>query len=130
MTRYLLDTTALIDFSKQRDPAYSHILAWIDAGDTLAVCAINIAEFYAGLSPEDATKWEEFIATLTYWPISPKAAMRAGQDRYALARRGLTITTTDALVTVVSREQEAILVTSNVKDYPMGDITLFPLLPQ
>lgn len=30
MTTYLLDTTALIDFSKRREPAYSRILAWID----------------------------------------------------------------------------------------------------
>src|SRR5438128_85503 len=124
MTRYLLDTTALIDFSKQREPAYSHILSWIDAGDTLGVCAINIAEFYAGLAAPDATQWEEFITTLTYWPISPQAAMRAGQDRYVLARTGTTITTTDALVAAVSREQQAVVVTSNVKDYPLDDITL------
>lgn len=127
MTAYLLDTNALIDFSKRREPAYSLILNWIDAGDILAVCAVIVTEFYAGLSVDDARRWEEFIAILPFWHISPEASMRAGQDRYMFARRGMTITTTDALIAAVAREQNAVLVTGNVKDYPMDDIRIFPL---
>lgn len=52
MTRYLLDTTALIDFSKGREPARTRIPQMIAAGDELAVCAVNVAEFYAGVQPE------------------------------------------------------------------------------
>ena len=40
MTRYLLDTDALIDFSKRREPASSRILSWVDEGETVGVCAI------------------------------------------------------------------------------------------
>ena len=98
MTAYLLDTTALIDFSKRREPAYSQILAWIEEGDTLAACAITVAEFYAGLSADQARDWEEFVAALEYWRISPDAAMLAGQDRYRFARQGVAITVTDALI--------------------------------
>lgn len=128
MTRYLLDTDALIDFSKGRDPAYSHILAWINTGGTLAVCAVTVAEFYAGLSTQQAGQWQEFIASLAYWDVSAQAAMRAGQDRYKFASQGRTITTTDALIAATASEHEAILVTGNVKDYPMTDIMLFPLM--
>ena len=128
MTAYLLDTTALIDFSKRRDPAFSQIRSWIRAGDTLGACAITIGEFYAGLSQEDALDWEEFVTALVYWPISPRAAMTAGQDRYRFARQGIAITITDAFVAAVAREHGAIVVTANVKDYPMGDIELFPLI--
>lgn len=127
MTAYLLDTTALIDFSKRRDPAYVQILTWIEAGDTLAACAITLAEFYAGLSVDEAREWEEFVTALAYWPISPEAAMRAGQDRYRFARQGTAITITDALLAAVAREREAVLVTGNIKDYPMDDLQLFPL---
>ncbi len=127
MTAYLLDTTALIDFSKRREPAYSQLLAWIDNGDTLAVCAISVAEFYAGLSPREAGEWEEFITALSYWPIQVAEAMRAGQDRYAFARMGKTIAVTDALIAAVARKHQAVLVTNNLKDYPMPDVQLFPL---
>ena len=56
MTRCLLDTTALIDFSKGRQPASSRILRMFEAGDEVGVCAIVVAEFYAGLVPEQRTR--------------------------------------------------------------------------
>jgi predicted nucleic acid-binding protein len=127
VTRYLLDTDALIDFSKRRDPAYSQILAWIDAGDLLGASAITIAEFYSGLTQNEAAAWEEFVSSLAYWDIGVWAAMQAGQDRYRFARQGRIITTTDALVAAAARQYGAVLVTGNTKDYPMEDISVFPL---
>jgi predicted nucleic acid-binding protein len=128
VTTYLLDTSALIDFSKRREPACSQILAWADAEETLAVCAISVAEFYAGLPPDERETWHEFIASLICWPISVDAAMQAGQDRYRYARQGKAIAITDALLAAVTRERRAVLVTGNVKDFPMDDLVLFPLL--
>ena len=55
MTRYLLDTDALIDFSKGSEPATSHILSWIDAGDTLGVCAICMTTGISAFDSGDAT---------------------------------------------------------------------------
>ena len=45
VSRSLLDTTALIDFSKGREPARTRILDLIAGGDELAICAVNLAEF-------------------------------------------------------------------------------------
>ena len=73
MTRYLLDTTALIDFSKNREPARSRILHLIGTADEL------------GVSP------------------------------------------TDSLIAAVAKEQQAVLITNNIKDYPMEEIDLLPL---
>jgi predicted nucleic acid-binding protein len=127
MTRYLLDTSALIDFSKGREPASTRILEMIDSGDEVGVCAINVAEFYAGLPPETRPIWDAFFTALTYWPISRQAAMRAGQYRHAFARKGRTLTTTDALVAAVAQEYQAVVVTDNLKDYPMAEVRLLPL---
>lgn len=127
MTRYLLDTDVLVDFSKGIEPVTSRLLAWIDGTDTVAVCAISVAEFSAGLTAEQAAHAEPFISSLTYWDISRQAAMRAGQDRYSFARTGVTITTTDALLAAVAREYEAILVTNNLKDFPMEDVRLLSI---
>jgi predicted nucleic acid-binding protein len=127
MTRYLLDTDALIDFSKGAQPATSLILSWIDSDETVAICAITVAEFFAGLTREQAIEWERFITALTFWDISPEVAMRAGQDRYTLARAGTRITTTDALLAAAARAHSAILVTGNVGHYPMPDLSLLPL---
>jgi predicted nucleic acid-binding protein len=127
VTRYLLDTDALIDFSKGAEPATSLILSWIDGTDEVAVCAITIGEFFAGLTREQASTWESFVMALTYWDITRHASMRAGQDRYALDRVGKHITMTDALLAGVARENSATLVTGNARHYPTGDVTLLSL---
>jgi predicted nucleic acid-binding protein len=127
MSRYLLDTTALIDFSKEREPAFSFILSAARAGEQLGICAINVAEFYAGLPLRARGKWERFVGSLQYWEITKPAAVRAGEYRYEFARSGQILSTMDALVAAVARENQATIVTSNVKDYPMADIQLLPL---
>lgn len=127
MTAFLLDTTTIVEFSKRREPTYSQIIAWTQAGETLAACAISVAEFYSGLSVDEVREWDKFVSALTYWPISADAARYAGQERYRYARLGKALSTTDALIAAVAREQHAILVTGNVKDFPMDDLMLFPL---
>jgi predicted nucleic acid-binding protein len=127
VTRYLLDTDVLIDFSKGIEAVTAQLLTWIDGTDTVAVCAISVAEYAAGLTPEEMERAQDFLAALPYWDISRQAAVRAGQDRYALGRKGFTITITDALLAAVAREHEATLVTSNLKDFPMEDLTLLSI---
>lgn len=127
MTRYLLDTTALIDFSKGRESACSRLLQMIHAGDELGVCAINVAEFYAGIPPEKRPTWDEFVDALRYWEISRAAARSAGHFRHDFARQGKVLSTTDALVAAVAQEQGAVIVTNNVKDYPMEGVQILAL---
>jgi tRNA(fMet)-specific endonuclease VapC len=127
MTRYLLDTTALIDFSKNREPARARILQMISAGDDIGVCAINAAEFYTGVPPAQRPLWDEFFASLGFWEISRDTARQAGVYRYDFARKGIILSTTDAMVAAAAKEHGAVLVTNNVKDYPMPEIELLAL---
>jgi tRNA(fMet)-specific endonuclease VapC len=127
MSRYLLDTTALIDFSKGREPAFSLIGRFFQNGDEVGVSPVNVTEFYSGLAPSAWDVWDEFFEPLQLWPISLEAAKKAGRFRYDFARQGISLSTTDTLVAAVALEQRAIIVTSNVKDYPMDEVTLLPL---
>jgi tRNA(fMet)-specific endonuclease VapC len=127
MSRYLLDTTALIDFSKGREPAFSLIHRFLQNNDELGVSPINVAEFYSGLAASQYPVWDEFFEPLLLWPISLAAAKQAGKFRYDFARRGVTLSTTDTLVAAVALEHRAVIVTSNVKDYPMDEVVLHPL---
>jgi len=127
MSRYLLDTTALIDFSKGTEPTFSLVHRFLRNSDEVGVSPVNVTEFYAGLAPSQWGVWDEFFEPLLLWPISLAAAKQAGRFRYDFARQGITLSTTDTLVAAVAREQGATIVTSNVKDYPMDEVTLFPL---
>ena len=128
MTRYLLDTTALIDFSKGREPAQSRIMEMIESGDELGVCAINVAEFFSGIPSDQRASWDEFIGALQYWDIAQEAARQAGFFRYDFARKGRQLSTTDTLVAAVACQRGATIVTNNVKDYPIREVRLLSLL--
>jgi predicted nucleic acid-binding protein len=130
VTRYLLDTSALIDYSKGREPARSEILALIGGGDEIAVCPINVAEFHAGVPPDKQPIWDEFFRSLSYWGITREAARQAGSIRYEFARQGQPLSTADTLVAAVAQEKGAVIVTNNVKDFPMPGVRLLPLTRQ
>ncbi len=70
MTRYLIDTTTLIDYSKAHEPSASRIDAMFLSGDELGLCAVNIAEFMAGISPAERDYWWAILSAFTYWDIS------------------------------------------------------------
>ena len=127
MSRYLLDTDVLINYAKGREPATSRIQHLIDQGDELGVCAINATEFFAGIAPADRPYWATVFSTFTYWELSPAVAQHAGELRYDFARQGQILSTTDTLIAAVAMDVGAILITGNVKHYPMAGIQLLAL---
>jgi predicted nucleic acid-binding protein len=98
-----------------------------DGGDEVGVCGIQVAEFYRGLAPSERPIWDTFFAELQYWEVSLEAARRAGGDQDDCDRRGPPIGTSDAIIAAVARAQAAILVTTNVGDFPMPDVNLLSL---
>jgi tRNA(fMet)-specific endonuclease VapC len=124
MARYLLDTTILIDFSKGYEPTTSWVLERVDHGDDLGVSPINVAEFFAGLDPDQHARWDEFFLLIGFWPIDLAIARRGGSIRLEHARKGIQLSETDTLIASVAEAYHAVLVTANVKDFPMETITL------
>lgn len=127
MARYLLDTNVLISYSKQREPAYSWILARTRSVDELGICDIVVTEFFAGLPPRDRPTWEQLFGDMHFWETSFAAARLAGLYRYRYARQGQTIAASDALIAAVSVCVQATIVTGNVRHYPMPDVDLMTL---
>jgi predicted nucleic acid-binding protein len=128
MTRFLLDTDVLIDFSNGHEPGLSFVCRAVDDGDELGVTAINLCEFWSGLTDQQRLAWEEFFEPLEYWVISPTAAKQAGRWRYDFARRGRQLPTTDTLIASVAQEQQAVIVTKSGRDFPMSGVRLLTLL--
>ena len=129
MALYLLDTTALIDLSKSVEPTTGFIRQLSAAGEDLGVNPISIAEFYAGLTPGEHPDWDEFFASLTFYPISYEASIQAGKWRASFRARGIQLSTTDTLIAAVASEVGAIVLTSNVKHFPMQVRVLDPRAP-
>jgi len=122
VTSYLLDTTALIDFSKGFPQATRRITQLLNQGNDLGVCAINITEFYAGIVPGVEPQIDAFLEALAYWPITRATAQQAGIWRHDYARRGQTLSTTDTLVAATAQSVRAVVLTDNIKHYPMPEV--------
>jgi tRNA(fMet)-specific endonuclease VapC len=122
LTKYLLDTTILIEHLRGKKPAVNFITEAVRHGHRLAVCCINVAELYSGLSPEQAARAEKLINALDYYEATDDSARQAGVYRYEFARQGISLSVSDTLVSAIAKGNDAIVVTANVRDYPMKDI--------
>jgi predicted nucleic acid-binding protein len=117
----------LIDLAYGVESVRERIRAWVAEQEEVAVCAIQLAEYMAGVAPANRDAQQQFLRAFVVWEISPRAALRAGAYRYDFARRGVQLGTADALIAAVAWEHSAILVTANARHFPMTDIRIFTL---
>ena len=127
MDRLLLDTTALIDLSKNFGDVLTSLNAVVASGGILGVCAISVAEFLAGVPVSQRERWERWIADFEYWDITREAAVLAGILRFDLARQGRALQIPDALMAATAVVTGSTLVTNNITDYPMPNLRLLRL---
>jgi tRNA(fMet)-specific endonuclease VapC len=124
---YLLDTSVIIDALNNKRNRRDLLLNLLRQGHLLACCPINVAEVYAGLRPKEEPATEEFLRTLEYYHITWPVARMAGLLKRDQARKGVMVTIADATIAAVAIAHELTLLTDNVKDFPMKDLTLYPL---
>lgn len=122
MSSHLLDTDALISYLAGNERTVDLIARLNREGNILGVCAINIAELYSGLSEAQRQRTERLIDALLYFELTAQAAKQAGAFRYDSARKGISLSVADTLVAAVAAENNAIVVTGNVKDYPLEEV--------
>ena len=91
------------------------------------ICAVPIAEFVTGLLPHERVIWRPFFDGLHFWPISSDAAIQAGRWRWEFARRGTALSLPDALIAAVAWRVGATVITNNLKDFTMPEISAISL---
>lgn len=124
LSLYLLDTTVLIAHLRGVDAATSLMLGLLADGHTLGVSCVNVAEVERGIRPKERKQAESLLARLRFLETTREAATRAGRYQADFGSHGVTIHTADALVAGTARAHGAILVTDNVRDFPMRDIRI------
>ena|ERR1700677_4247928 len=122
--RLLLDTSVLIDALRARRNRRAWLAELVRAGYSLETSALNIAEVYAGMRPEEENATKEFLSALRTHPITADAAEKAGRLKNKWSRKGRTLTLADTIVAATAMEQGCDLVTDNRKDFPMTELKL------
>ena len=112
----------LIAHLRGDDTATNLLLDLLTDRHSLGTSCINVAEVERGLRPKERKAAETLLGRLRYLETTHEAAIRAGRYQAQLERRGVSIQTPDALVAGTARAHGAILVTDNMRDFPMRDL--------
>lgn len=126
MTDHLLDANALIDYFRGRRTTIDLLDRLEAQGHRLAVCAVGVAEVYSGFSAQERIENEPVIDRWFYYETTPAIAKEAGRYRYEFARVGTTLSAPDSLIAAVAIANDAILITNNLRHFPMPEIQLLP----
>ncbi len=125
--RLLLDTSVLIDVLRSRRRRRELLVDLVRDGHSLATTALNVAEVFAGMRPEEQMQTETFLDALECYPLTRTAGQWAGTFKSRWARKGRTLTIADAIVAAIALERDCTLITDNRKDFPMPELALYPL---
>ena len=125
--RLLLDTSVLIDVLRSRQRRRELLAELARSGHTLATTALNVAEVFAGMRPEEQKQTEALLDVLDCYALTRTAGQLAGTLKNKWARKGRTLTLADTIVAAIALEQGCTLMTDNRKDFPMPELQHYPL---
>jgi predicted nucleic acid-binding protein len=114
--QYLIDTDVLIEYLCGSPQAGKTLE---DLSGPLYLCAISVAELYAGVKGKrEEQALEAFLQAFVILPVDERLARQAGrlrQQYYPSHGTGLA----DALIAAAAQEAGATLLTFNLRHYPM-----------
>jgi toxin FitB len=122
LSLYLVDTTVLIAHLRGDQAITSMLFDLVAGRHSLGTSCVNVAEIERGVRPKERKAATDLLNRLHFLETTREAAVRAGRYQAELEKRGRTIHTADALIAGTARAHGAILVTDNVRDFPMRDI--------
>jgi predicted nucleic acid-binding protein len=122
LSLYLLDTTVLIAHLRGDVATTELLLDLLAANHSFGTSCVNVAEVERGVRPRERQAVTALLSRLRFLETTREAAVRAGRYQAEFEKRGRTIHTADALIAGTARVHGAILLTGDVRDYPMRDI--------
>jgi predicted nucleic acid-binding protein len=122
LSLYLLDTTVLIAHLRGDEAVTGLLLDLMADHHSLGTSCVNVAEVERGIRSKERKAASALLARLHFFETNREAATRAGCYQADCAKRGVTVHTADALVAGTARAHGAILLTDNVRDFPMLDV--------
>lgn len=124
MAAVLLDATVLIDVLRGRTQAIDRLSGLRAAGDMPHTCAVAVEEIVRGLRPTEEERAKQLFAGLREVPLGKSEGWQAGEWRRTFSRRGVTLSQSDCLIAAAALAIGARLATANLRDFPMGGITV------
>ncbi|MGA2879889.1 MAG: PIN domain-containing protein [Bryobacteraceae bacterium] len=88
---------------------------------------LNLTEIYAGIRPKEFAFTQRFLEGLEHYDLDSHLARYAGLLKNEWTRKGRTLGVVDLIIAATALAHNLVLMTDNRKDFPMGQLTLYPL---
>ncbi|MEW6363279.1 MAG: type II toxin-antitoxin system VapC family toxin [Acidobacteriota bacterium] len=124
---YLVDTNVISELAGRSPNA--GVAAWARTVTGIFLSVITLEEISYGLTwkpnPRVQAWFDDFFAaSCTICPVEEEVAVRAGQIRGLLAKRGRQRTQADMLIAATAQVRQLTLVTRNTRDFDECGIAL------
>ena len=124
MTRYVLDTTFVIDHLRGDPAALARFDRIFADGDQPVVTEVIACEAWAGAPIDGDPALEALLMATEFVQAGPDAARRAGQWRQQARSRGHVLSLADALIAAAA--DDGVVLTRNVRDFALTPIRVEP----
>lgn len=121
MTRYVLDTSFVIDHLRGDPAAVARFGLMFERGDEPIVNEIVACEVWAGAPVGGDPALEAIMRVVEFVQPGPDSARRAGQWRQEVQARGRRLSLADALIATAAGD-DGIVLTRNVRDFALTPV--------
>ena len=125
MTRYVLDTSFVIDHLRGDPAAVARFDRMFENGDEPIVTEIVACEAWAGALLAGDPALEAIMQVVEFVQPGPESARRAGRWRQEARARGHLLSLADALIAAAA-EDDGIVLTRNVRDFALTPVRVEP----
>jgi len=123
MTRYVLDTTFVIDHLRGDAAAIERFSRLFEDGDEPVINEVVACEAWSGAPLAGDPALESLMRVVEFVQPGPGSAQRAGIWRQGARSRGHVLSLADALIAAAA-EGDAIVLTRNVRDFALTPIRI------
>ena len=122
VSRYLLDTTFIIDCLRGQPAAVERLRRIAELGDVAMVNDVVSAEAWAGAPSDDDRALRTLLAFLEFVAAGPEHARAAGRWRARSRSEGHDVGIADALIAACADDSRAVVLTRNARDVGMTPV--------
>lgn len=121
MTRYVIDTTLVIDHLRGEPAAVARLARLFEDGDQPVVNEIVACEAWTGAPGTGDPALTALLQAVEFVQPGPASAELAGRWRQEARRRGQTLSLGDALIAAAA-DEDGIVLTRNERDFALTPV--------
>jgi predicted nucleic acid-binding protein len=128
MSKFLLDSDVIIWHLRGRKEV-TEVLRDLQRFGLPACSALSVLEIQLGVKRGEEEKTDRFLKSLRIFDVDMEIASKAAQLIRERKAKGITLDLPDSVIAATCILHELILVTYNIKHYPISEIKFHPLPP-